>query len=144
MDTKQFLKQIDQDRIVKTIQHAESLSSAEIRVFVTRRQVADPVAAGKQRFQKMGMHKTALRNGVLIFVAPVSQAFSILGDEAIHGRCGDEFWQKVAGAMTHHFQQGQFTDAIEHGINEAGRLLAEHFPRSKDDVNELPDEVGHD
>ena len=144
MDTKQFLNQIDQDRIVKAIQQAESLSSAEIRVFVTRRQVADPVAAGKQRFQKMGMHKTALRNGVLIFVAPASQAFSILGDEAIYGHCGDEFWQKVAGVMKSHFQQGRFTDAIEHGITEAGRLLAEHFHRSKGDVNELPDGVGHD
>ena len=144
MDTKQFLKQIDQDRIVKAIQHAESLSSAEIRVFVTRRSADDPVAAGKQQFQKLGMHKTALRNGVLIFVAPRSQAFSILGDEAIHSRCGAEFWQKVAESMTHHFQQSQFTDAIEHGINEAGRVLAEHFPRSKDDVNELPDEVGYD
>ena len=144
MDTKQFLKQIDQDRVVKAIQQAESLSSAEIRVFVTRQQVEDAVAAGKQQFKKLGMHKTALRNGVLIFVAPKSQAFSILGDEAIHSRCGIEFWQRVAESMTHHFQQGQFTDAIEHGINEAGRLLAEHFPRSKDDVNELPDQVGHD
>ena len=144
MDTKEFLKQIDQDRVVKAIQQAESLSSAEIRVFVTRQQVEDPVAAGKQQFQKLGMHKTELRNGVLIFVAPKSQAFSILGDEAIHSRCGIEFWQKVAEAMTHHFQQNQFTDAIEQGINEAGRLLAQYFPRSHDDVNEMPDHVAHD
>ncbi len=144
MDTRQFVKQIDQDRVVKAIQQAETLSSAEIRVFVTRRPVGDPVAAAKEQFQKLAMHKTALRNGVLIFVAPGSQVFSILGDEAIHGRCGDEFWQKVAGSMRSYFQQNQFTEAIEHGINEAGRALAEHFPRSKDDVNELPDQVGHD
>ena len=144
MDTKEFLKHIDQDRIVKAIQQAESLSSAELRVFVTRQQVSDPVAAGKEQFQKLGMHKTASRNGVLIFVAPGSQMFSILGDEAIHSHCGDGFWQNVAGSMKSHFQHGEFTDAIEHGIHEAGRLLAEHFPRSKDDMNELPDHVGHD
>lgn len=144
MNTRQFLREIDHDRLLKAIQQAEAGSSAEIRVFVTRKRVDDPVAVGQAQFQKLGMHKTALRNGVLIFVAPRSQAFSILGDQAIHTRCGDAFWQQVARSMTGHFKQSQFTDAIEHGIAEAGRLLAQHFPRGKGDVNELPDQIAND
>lgn len=144
MHTKQFLQQIDHERLVKAIEQAESLSSAEIRVFVTRKCVDDPVAAATEQFHKLDMHKTALRNGVLIFVAPQSQKFAILGDQAIHARCGDDFWQQVAQAMAGHFRQGHFTEAIQHGIAQAGHLLARHFPRGQGDVNELPDTIAHD
>ena len=85
------------------------------------------------------MQKTRHRNAVLIFVAPVSQTFAVIGDEAVHRKCGDAFWQQLAAAMTEHFKQGEFTAGLVHGIERAGVLLAAEFPRQPDDHNELPD-----
>ena len=119
----------------------ERQTSGEIRVFVSHRAVDDALHAAAHQFDKLQMQKTEQRNGVLIFVAPRSQTFSIVGDQAIHAKCGDSFWIEVAAEMTGLFKQQKFTDGIVHGIQTAGQLLARHFPRRRDDRNELPDSV---
>jgi uncharacterized membrane protein len=144
MKTRDFLSRIGHQQIVDAIRRAERKSSAEIRVFVTRKAVADPVAAAKQHFQRMGMSRTRERNGVLLLVAPRSQNFAIIGDVGIHERCGDEFWRSLAAGLSSHFQREEFTAGIVHAIDRAGELLAEHFPRQPDDTNELPDRVEED
>ncbi|HXM74516.1 MAG TPA: TPM domain-containing protein, partial [Chthoniobacterales bacterium] len=89
MRTKEFISKLDHDRIVKAIQEAESKTSAEIRVYLQRGKLADDaVNAARKRFQKLGMHKTAERNAVLIFVAPRAHKFAVVGDQAIHEKCG--------------------------------------------------------
>ena len=85
-----------------------------------------------------------MRNGVLIYVAPRVRKFAIIGDEAVHAKCGDGFWKDVASEMAAHFRGGKFTEAIVHGINSAGKLLAEHFPHHPGDKNELPNEIEED
>ena len=81
---------------------------------------------------------------MLIFVAPRSRNFAIVGDQAIHERCGESFWRDVTAQMTEHFRQGQFTQGIVHAVAKAGALLGEHFPRQKGDQNELSDAVERD
>jgi uncharacterized membrane protein len=132
---------IDQARVVAAISAAELKTSGEIRVLLARSKAADPVAAAQRHFERLGMTQTKERNGVLIFLAPRSHTFAVLGDTAIHEKCGDAFWTELAAAMTEHFKRGDFTAGLEHGITRAGALLAGHFPRSPDDVNELPDEI---
>jgi uncharacterized membrane protein len=46
--------------------------------------------------------------------------------------------------MSGHFLKAVFTSGILHGIRNAGELLARHFPRQPDDVNELPGDIAHD
>jgi uncharacterized membrane protein len=75
------------------------------------------------------MNQSPERNGVLIFVAPRTHKFAVIGDEAVHAKCGDEFWRKLADAMTGYFRKSEFTPGIIHGVQKAGELLAEHFPR---------------
>ena len=50
-----------------------------------------------------------LRNGVLIFVAPRSRRFAIIGDQGVHEKCGESFWQELADAMSQFFKKGDFT-----------------------------------
>jgi uncharacterized membrane protein len=90
------------------------------------------------------MEKTRERNGVLIFVAPQAQTFAVIGDTAVHAKCGDAFWQELAHAMSTHFQKSDFNLGLLLGIRKAGELLAEHFPRGSDDRNELSDDVIRD
>lgn len=144
MHPRKFKERIDEDRVVAAIREAEQKTSAEIRVFISHKRIEGPVAAAQAAFLSLGMHKTAGRNGVLIFLAPRTQKFAVIGDEAIHAKCGDSFWQELAGSMTGYFRKSEFSEGIIHGIAKAGELLAEHFPRQPDDRNELPDEIAHD
>ena len=144
MNAKEFLKQLRHDDIVAAIKQAESKTSGEIRVFISHKNIDDPVAAGQKVFMHLGMTKTRHRNAVLIFVAPKAQKFSVIGDEAVHQKCGDPFWQALTGEMSTHFKKSDFTQGIIHAVQKAGELLAAHFPPHPGDKNELPDQVEHD
>lgn len=144
MKEKAFIEQLQNDQIVAAVRTAEAKTSGEIRVFISRKEISDPMAAAQEEFTRMGMTNTADHNGVLIFVAPRSQKFAILGDQGIHERCGENFWREVAEQMTAHFKKAEFTEGIVSAIQKAGTLLAEHFPRRTDDKNELPDAVERD
>ena len=132
---------IDHDRIVAAIGQAERKTSGEIRVVVSRRKIAEPIVEAQKQFERLGMTATSLRNGVLILLAPRSRTFAVIGDTAVHQECGEEFWQKIATAMSDRFRRGEFTEGLIHGIERAGALLAAHFPRTADDKNQLPNDV---
>ena len=144
MKAKEFLRQLRHDDIVAAIRAAERKTSGEIRVFVSHKKIADPIEAAQAAFVKMGMTKTGERNGVLIFVAPKTHKFAVIGDEGVHKRCGAEFWHAMAAEMSGSFKKSEFTQGIVNGVRKTGELLAQHFPRRPDDRNELPDRVAHD
>ncbi|PYK11025.1 MAG: hypothetical protein DME61_01925 [Verrucomicrobia bacterium] len=142
MRTREFLSKLEHARIVHAIREAESNTSGEIRVFVQRGKLnADPLMVAQKKFHKLRMHKTRERNAVLIFVAPRVHKFAVVGDKAIHEKCGDEFWQRVVNGMRTHFQNENFNDALVEAIKEIGKLLAAHFPKTPGNANEVPDEI---
>jgi uncharacterized membrane protein len=144
MKLKHFLSVIDDDAVVAAIGAAEVKTSGQIRVFVSHHKIPAPVPAAQKHFVQMGMEQTRQRNGVLIFVAPKSHTFAIIGDKAVHEKCGNEFWTRVAAEMRDYFKMGQWTQAVTHGIAKAGELLAEHFSKEPGGTNELPDKVERD
>ncbi|HXI70362.1 MAG TPA: TPM domain-containing protein [Verrucomicrobiae bacterium] len=144
MKAPQFIQQLREPEIVAAIRAAELKTSGELRVFISRKDVADPVAAAQKEFTRLGMTKTRDRNAVLIYLAPRTQKFAVIGDQGVHARCGDTFWQELARSMTEHFRKGEFTEGIVQGIKRAGELLGQHFPRRPDDSNELPNRVERD
>jgi uncharacterized membrane protein len=142
MRTKEFLSKLEHERIVSAIREAESKTSGEIRVYLQRgKSTADSLIAAQKQFHRLGMHKTRERNAVLIWVAPRARKFAVVGDKAIHEKCDEQFWQQVVDGMREHFQKEKFSRAIVEGIEEVGKLLSTHFPRTLASSNELPDEV---
>jgi uncharacterized membrane protein len=142
MRTREFLSKLEHDRIVQAIRDVESKTSGEIRVYVQRGKLnVDPLIVAQKKFQRLGMHKTRERNAVLIFVAPRAHKFAVVGDKAIHEKCGEQFWEHVVSGMRKHFQNKKFSSAIVEGIEEIGKLLAAHFPRTSASTNELPDQI---
>jgi uncharacterized membrane protein len=129
MHPKAFAKHLQHDSIVAAIRDTEHKTSGRIHVSITPNHVDHPVAAAQVEFMRLGMNKSPERNGVLIFVAPRSHKFAVIGDEAVHAKCGDEFWRKLVDAMSGYFRKGEFTPGIIHGVQKAGELLAEHFQR---------------
>lgn len=146
MKLQGFLKALDHDRVVEAIRRAEAGTRGEIRVHASNKTVEDAQAAAAELFEKLGMTGTKERNGVLIYVAPRSRRFAILGDSGIHEKCGPGFWQEVAAAMEADFREQRFTEGLVKGVERAGETLAVHFPRAAGDrdLNELPDAVSED
>jgi uncharacterized membrane protein len=136
-----FAPRIDHDRVVEAIRSAEVGTSGEIRVLVARHKAEDPVAAAQSYFNSTGMADSPHRNGILIFVAPRSRRFAVIGDSAVHEKCGDAFWTSLTEAMGGYFRDGNFTEGLVHGIERAGELLARTFPRSRSDPAARPPEA---
>ncbi|NOZ78897.1 MAG: hypothetical protein GXP48_06930 [Acidobacteria bacterium] len=132
---------VDQERVMKAIEEAENETSGEIRVSVAPFFWGNIHKAARRAFVRLGMTNTAERNGVLIFLVPARRKFVVLGDEGIHQKVGQAFWEAVAGAMSEAFRKGDFTGGLVKGIEEIGARLKAHFPHQPDDVNELPDTI---
>jgi uncharacterized membrane protein len=135
-------RRVDAEAVRRAIEEAESRTSGEIRVSVSTFFFGSVRRTAEAAFVRLGMNRTAERNGVLFFVVPSRRAFVVLGDEGIHAVVGQEFWDTVAAAVSTRFRAGDFTGGLVHGIAEVGAQLAAHFPfQGAADRNELPDEV---
>jgi uncharacterized membrane protein len=142
MRTHRFLQELEHARIGNAIKAAEAKTSGQIRVFLQRGKFEeDALARAQKKFIQLGMEKTRERNAVLIFVAPRAQKFAVIGDEGVHQRCGEQFWQDLVARMRQHFLREDFTEALVEAITATGALLAKHFPKTGASGNELPDEV---
>jgi uncharacterized membrane protein len=130
MRTKEFVGKLEHEKIVHAIRDVESKTSGKIRVFIQRGKLdGDPLVAAQKRFHRLGLHKNAQHNDVLIFVAPRAHKFAVVGDEALHQKCGEELWQRLVAQMREHFRNEKFTDALIEAIHEIGTALAVHFPQ---------------
>ena len=90
------------------------------------------------------MNRTAERNGVLFYLAVVDKKFAILGDSGINAKVPAGFWDEISQLFKNKFREGKFTEGLSEGIIKAGEQLKTHFPFSKEDVNELSDEISFD
>ena len=139
---RKLLKRLDVKRIRHAIEEAEKQTSGEIRVSVSRFFWGKVRPVAERAFRRLGMTRTKQRNAVLFFIVPSRKRFVVLGDEGIHGKVGQEFWDRIAAVMTEHFRKGKFTEGVVSGIETAAEALAAHFPYdAASDVNELPDDI---
>ena len=142
MRTHRFIQQLEHDRITNAIKAAEAKSSGQIRVFLQRGKFdEDALPRAQKKFFQLGMEKTRERNAILIFVAPREQKFAVIGDEGVHQKCGEKFWQDLVARMREHFLREDFTQALVEAVDSTGELLAKYFPRTRPSPNELPDEI---
>jgi uncharacterized membrane protein len=139
---KEFIAMLDQPRITAAIAIAEGETSGEIRVHIQPKSTGgEPRYVAERTFERLGMTKTALRNGVLLFIASEENSFVILGDKGIDEKVPAGFWDEIAAKLTVRFKNGEFTDGIVEAITAAGHQLRTYFPRAEGDVNELSDEI---
>jgi uncharacterized membrane protein len=142
MTRKQLLRSIDSERVKTAIEMAERQTSGEIVVSVAPYFWGNVNKAARRTFARMGVTQTAARNGVLFFIVPSRRLFVVLGDQGIHEKVGQEFWELVAGHLTEHFRLGEFTEGLVQAIEEVGHQLANYFPYDRSiDKNELGDDI---
>ncbi len=138
---RRFMSAADLDAVARAIAEAERHTSAEIRVHLDHRCAGDPIKRAVEVFERLGMHRTKERHGVLIYVAVIDRKLAVIGDAGIHARVGDAYWQGLAAAATRHFREERSRDGFIHAVGELGQILRQHFPRRPDDTNELGDQV---
>jgi uncharacterized membrane protein len=137
-----LIQTLDAERIERAIAEAERMTSGEIRVSVAPLFWGSIERAARRAFERLKMHETRERNGVLFFIVPARRKFYVLGDAGIHAKVGEDFWHAVAAVMAMHFQRGNFTEGLLRGIATLAERLAEHFPhRGADDRDELSNKV---
>ena len=138
---RQFMTEADLEAVRRAITEAEGGTAAEIRVHLDHRCADDPIARAKAVFERLGMHRTSGRHGVLIYVGIAHRKLAIIGDQGIHERVGETYWQGLVTDALAHFRDERPRDGLMHAVAELGAALHRHFPRAPDDRNELSDEV---
>ena len=141
MTAKDFFSKEDQQQIVEAIKVAENLTSGEIRVHIENHCKEEVLDRTTFLFSKMGMHKTELRNGVLIYLAVKDRKFSIVGDVGINAKVESDFWEDITESTIAYFKEGEYSKGLCAVIKRCGEKLVTHFPVAEDDVNELSDDI---
>jgi uncharacterized membrane protein len=132
---------VDHARITAAIAAAEEKTAGRIHVLIARHRATHPIAAARRHFDRLGRGDASQARDVLIFVAPRSRTFAVVGGREVHEKCGAAFWSELAAAMTGYFKKGEFTAGLVHGVERAGALLAEHFPPVAGDRSGSADRV---
>jgi len=140
---KDFFSAEQHQHIVEAVRAAEKETSGEVRVFVESRcRFVDPLDRAAELFFGLKMDQTAERNGVLVYVAIKDRQLAILGDEGIHQKVGNEFWQKEVKKMIVEFNKENFAEGIAKVVLDIGQALKTNFPyKGESDKNELPDDI---
>jgi putative membrane protein len=100
---------------------------------VRRRAVAIFKAAAERR--------TAGRTGILVYLSMAERRAEIVADEAILKVTDEHTWGEAMASLVGEVRQGRPAEGIVAAIERVGAVLAEHFPRSADDINEIPDKL---
>lgn len=125
----------------KAVEVAEMHTSGEIRIYMENSCKEDLMDRAAFIFEKLKMHKTEQRNGVLFYIAVKDHKFAILGDAGINAVVPENFWDHVKENILSHFKENRIVEGLIQGIEQAGHELKVHFPYKSDDVNELPDDI---
>ena len=142
MHRRKLMNVIERERVREAIAAAETRTSGEIRVSVSRFFWGPIRSVAERAFVRLGMTATRQRNGILFFIVPSRRRFVVLGDEGLHAKVGQEFWNETAAVLSSRFRKGEFTEGLVEGIRTAGGRLAAYFPYDPaTDKNELSDEI---
>ena len=138
---KDFFTKEQKEDIRQAVLNAELDTSGEIRIHIETSCAGDVLDRAAFIFDKMGMHKTEKRNGVLFYLAVKNRRFAVLGDKGINAVVPEDFWDDLKNVLLNHFREERFTEGLIEGVDLVGTNLKKHFPYQTGDVNELSDEI---
>ena len=141
MSPEKAFTQEQKDAMVAAIRQAEKDTSGEIRIHIENHSKINVLDRAADVFAELKMHKTALRNGVLVYVALLDHKSAILSDAGINAKVPADFWDSIMKNMVEKFRAGNITEGICEAVITAGEQLKQYFPYQADDENELPDEI---
>ena len=141
MTPAKYFTPAEKEAIVDAIRETEKNTSGEIRVHIENHAKKATLDRAAQVFADLKMHKTALRNGVLVYVALEDHKLAILGDAGINTKVPAGFWDNITARLAGHFKEGHACRGLCEAILAIGEQLKAYFPYQQNDINELPDDI---
>ena len=92
-------------------------------------------------FKTGAERRTIGRTGILIYLSMGERRAEIVGDEAITAVTTPETWGEAMTALIKDVKAGRPGDGIVAAVGLIGAVLAEHFPKTSEDSNEIPDKL---
>ncbi len=92
-------------------------------------------------FTAHGLHYTKAHTGILILASLFERRVVVLADRGINDKVQPGTWDEIVSIITSGLKSKDGCAAFCAAIEECGKILAEHFPRSPDDRNELEDKL---
>ncbi|RST31618.1 hypothetical protein HMF7854_12825 [Sphingomonas ginkgonis] len=92
-------------------------------------------------FKAAAERRTIGRTGVLLYLSLGERRAEIVADQAIHEVTTPECWGEAMAILLADVKQGRPADGIAAAVGLIGDVLAEHFPKTAADINELPDKL---
>ena len=139
-----FLTQEQEEHIVDAIREAEKETSGELRVHIEKKCKAETaISRAKQVFAELKMHETDLRNGVIIYIAWKDHKVAIWGDEGIHEKVGQKFWEDEVQLLIKYFKEKDYETGLAEVVLQIGQKLKEYFPYQTGDENELSNQISY-
>ena len=94
-----------------------------------------------EQFLVQNLHTTKGRTGVLIYVSAAERYAEVIADDGIYWKVTPQVWDEVIAELTASIGQGNRTQGFVAAIENCGKILAEHFPPSGGDHDELPNHL---
>ena len=94
-----FFSKEEKKEIEQSIKEAEKNTSGEVRVHIESTCSENELDRAAYWFSELKMHKTELRNGVLIYMALSDRKFAIIGDIGINAKVAPDFWESTKEQM---------------------------------------------
>ena len=136
------LSKSDKQKIALAIHEAELKTSGEIRVHVSySKSEKTLLALTEKKFYELKMHETSHRNAMLLYLNPRIKKFAIFGDQGIHEKVGQNFWDDLRTSVSKAIQEKNLCHGIIHAVEKMGIALKNHYPHLQDTHSELSDEV---
>ena len=95
----------------------------------------------QEQFFQQNLHHTSERTGVLLFVSITEHYVEIIADKGINDIVHANVWDKIVIDFIHQVKAGQVTAGFLHAVKACGDVLAEHYPSSEENRNELPNHL---
>jgi putative membrane protein len=92
-------------------------------------------------FTGHGLHYTRAHTGILIFASLLERRVVVLADRGINEKVQAGTWDEIVGIVTLGLRSGNACDAFCKAIERCAEILAQHFPRSPDDIDELANKL---
>lgn len=137
-----LLNKAEEQRLVQRIVEFERHTSVELRIHIAAKaSKGGAFEDAKKVFVKLGIQNTKLRNGLLVFIAVKSHDIVCLGDDGIHQKVGQAFWQKGVELLKESFSKGDYYIGFDSMLGFFEKELKQHFPPETDQGNELSNEI---
>ena len=125
------------------------LATRYLLAIMPLRMVLTPAATKARRvrrraillFRTAAEARTRARTGVLIYLSLDEHRAEIVADAAINAKGAPELWGEAMAALIDEVRAGRPAQGMVEAVNRVGVILSQHFPRSSDDSNELPDRL---